>query len=649
MLTANKVDLLFAIDNSRTMGDKQDLMAAAIPDLVGRLLAPDCVDPANLSGPSTPSARDPKTGAPTCVAPLRLKFPPVNDLHIGIVSSSLGGGGAEHTGGTAICPDTAVEPVFSKYNGHNNDKGHLINRKRPVSSNASGIEDEVGNAVPVDGTGGNFLAWLPVDSQVTAKPRPNVRVEPDEPTFITDFAALVIGTQQYGCGLEAQLESWYRFLIQPDPYDSIALIDDPMGGQKRATYVGVDEILLKQRHDFLRPDSFVAVIMITDEEDSWSDPMVLGGRGWTTRAQQFPGSQSGLMPRATSACDAPIDPMNPTTTGPNSPNCTSCGFAGNMANGTPIADDPNCKISCGNNCVGYYTFKEDNLNIRYINDMKRRYGFDPQFPVSRYVRGLQSATVPDRDGEHPGGSAFYKGNANCTNPLFAVSLPTDAKADLCHLAPGPRNPSLVYFGLIGGVPWQLLADDNGVAKTALSDGDWEAIIGRDPEHYDLTGIDAHMLESYLPRIAANAAQIPYLTGSLAPPTSSITADPFNGREWDTYKSTVGLDLQYACTFELPSGKECSDPANARACDCIGTQTDPTGPPLCGAGASGNSKQIRGKAYPTIRELRVARALGDHGIVGSICAKESKNVQSPEYGYRSVIRALVDRVGARLLQ
>jgi len=39
----DKIDLLFAIDNSASMGDKQDLLALAIPVLVGRLLNPNCV------------------------------------------------------------------------------------------------------------------------------------------------------------------------------------------------------------------------------------------------------------------------------------------------------------------------------------------------------------------------------------------------------------------------------------------------------------------------------------------------------------------------------------------------------------------------------------------------------------------------------
>ncbi len=39
-----RVDMLFAIDNSTSMGDKQAYLAAAVPDLVSRLVTPNCVD-----------------------------------------------------------------------------------------------------------------------------------------------------------------------------------------------------------------------------------------------------------------------------------------------------------------------------------------------------------------------------------------------------------------------------------------------------------------------------------------------------------------------------------------------------------------------------------------------------------------------------
>ena len=641
----DKVDLLFAIDNSRSMGDKQKLLVAAVPDLITRLLQPDCIDSTDPNNPKVV----PGNPDGSCVDPAKPEFPPVYDMHIGIVSSSLGGGGAEQ-GPQPICASTALEPVYNTYSAHADDRGHLLNRVRPSSANATGVEDTIPDAVPVDGSGGDFLAWLPNVPKNAGKPAPDVPVEPTEASIQSDFASLVSGTQEYGCGLEAQMESWYRFLVQPDPYESIQL---DTAATPRATLVGTDAVVIKQRYDFLRPDSLVAVIMMTDEEDSWSDPLAISGRGWVTRAAQFPGSSSGLMPLPTSACAQPVDPENPTMTGPGDPACQSCGFAGTLPNGKPIASDPNCQASCGQNCTGYYTGKDDNLNIRYVNDMKRRYGLDPQFPVSRYVSGLKSLHVPNRDGEHQGGSGPYTGRANCINPLFARTLPKDpTDSSLCDPANqatglGPRSPDLVFFALIGGVPWQLLADDQGAFKSILSSTDWRKIIGEDPDHYDLTGVDPHMIESYLPRVAANQASIPYLASPLADVTSPDNADPFNGREWDTTKSPLGLDLQYACTFALPTPKECADPINANACDCASHAKDPGGVPLCAPGLDGNSLQVRGKAYPTIRELRVAKSLGAQAIVASLCPKEPTNTASPDYGYRPAVRQIIDRLKSSL--
>src|SRR5262249_14776940 len=79
-----KVDLVVAIDNSASMGDKQVLLKDAVPDLIRRLLTPLCIDPDNPStafGPSQNGACDKG----------ELEFTPILDLHVGIVSSSLGG------------------------------------------------------------------------------------------------------------------------------------------------------------------------------------------------------------------------------------------------------------------------------------------------------------------------------------------------------------------------------------------------------------------------------------------------------------------------------------------------------------------------------------------------------------------------------
>ena len=85
--TADKVDLLFDIDNSASMGDKQAYLAKAVPDLVNRLVKPNCIDArGTIAGPS-PNASCASYPGTT------IEFPPVHDMHIGIISSSLGSRG----------------------------------------------------------------------------------------------------------------------------------------------------------------------------------------------------------------------------------------------------------------------------------------------------------------------------------------------------------------------------------------------------------------------------------------------------------------------------------------------------------------------------------------------------------------------------
>ena len=58
-------------------------------------------------------------------------------------------------------------------------------------------------------------------------------------------------------------------------------------------------------------------------------------------------------------------------------------------------------------------------------------------------------------------------------------------------------------------------------------------------------------------------------------------------------------------------------------------------------------QVRGKAYPTIREFSVARGLGDQGLAASICPR-TMDETSEDYGYRPAMRHLVKRVAAHLV-
>jgi hypothetical protein len=568
---SGKVDLLFMIDNSGSMGDKQELLGEAIPDLLNRLINPNCIDASgNVLSESQNGVC--QTG--------QLEFKPVPDIHIAIVTSSLGDLGGD------ICPPDAPNPINPSLLRHNDDQGHLINR----TSNA---DAPVPQAQP-----SNFLAWFPSVAANRGNPPPPVAAITDPNQLVTLFQDLVNGVGQYGCGIEAQMESWYRFLVQPDPYASIQV-----GSDNRAQLVGVDPVILQQRHDFLRPDSLVGVIVVTDENDSQVDPQNFGGDAWFFYNSSYPGSPTTAPPRPTSVCAAtPLDP-----------GCTQCTQA--------PPGDPNCAVN-----GGYLAANDDPLNVRNVH-MKQQLGVDPQYPVQRYVDALSSAEVPDRNGEHPNGSPTYVGQKDCVNPIFAQNLPQSPGDELCNLERGPRSPDLVYFALIGGVPHQFLQQDptnpDSPQKTVLTDADWLKILGTDPLSYDFTGQDPHMFESTTPR------------PGLPPPSAPNNADPISGREW----TTGGNFLEYACIFPLTTPHDCTDPTYAPFCDC--RPDEPTPPPVCSTTTP--TLQIDGKAYPTIRELVVAHDLGTRATISSLCPihMTETSPNDPLYGYRPAVDGIVN--------
>ena len=574
----DKVDLLVMVDNSSSMADKQRILGDAVPDLVRALVQPKCVD--KKTRVPTGTLSDPlKADADRCPAGSEPAFPPITDMHIGVISSSLGGMGS------SSCAPQAGH--------HNDDRGHLVAR------------DVAGKDLPQAGDL-HFLAWYPDVEQNEDKkrhPDPPVPATKSVKTLGASFKDLVMGVGQDGCGLEAQLESVYRFLVQPDPWTEIQVADG------RASYGppgSVDGDLLRQRAAFLRPDSLVAIVVLSDEDDSSVDPLAFQGSAWRFENDNVPSKscpECGLLPRATAACESD----------PASPKCTSCVFA---------TGDP----SCGAN-GGVYSAEENPLNVRF-HEMKRRFGVDTQFPISRYVDAFTKPKVSSRAAEHDKGS--YVGKTDCTNPLFAKRLPSEPNEDLCKLPRGSRTKDLIYFAVIGGVPNQLLP-----ATGDALDIDWTKILGKDPAKYDESGIDPHMIAATNPR--------PGLPGV----TAGDDADPIHGREWDTH----GEDMQYACIFDLYEIKDGVSRPAAHTCEpgdsnCASDCTAKRATPLCAK--DNRLSQVKGKAYPTRRELMVARELGNHAIVASLCPKQLSAPDGDDYGYRPAVRAITDRLEGSLV-
>jgi hypothetical protein len=613
----DKIDLLFDIDNSASMGDKQQYLAKAIPDLITRLVSPNCVSSTNTSTTTGASSNG------TCPTGSQLEFPAVHDMHIGIVSSSLGS-----RLGDQCDPNATAPSPFEHLLRHNDDRGELLNRSLAYSLDmSSAIESTVDDAAPVPQD--QFLYWYPQTAANSATPTAGTRIS-DPNALGTDFTELVSGVGVFGCGVESQLESWYRFLIQPDPYSTLTSTNG------KANWSGVDATIIQQRHDFLRPDSLVAVIVLSDENDSEIDVRSLGQQGYSWMKAALP------LPRGTSACGT--DGVGGT---PNDPNCVSCA----QVSSSEQSSDPNC-------AMGPYSSLEDwgfDLNLRHVHT-KAKYGLDPQFPIGRYVNGLTSPKVPDRFGEYPVDSngnikvANYQGTNDCTNPLFASELPTGSSLDpqaLCQLPAGQRTKDLVFYAHIGGVPWQLLHfDPTSEQASTLTDADWVKILGKDPQNFDYSGIDPHMIESYQPR------------SGIAGPGSPPGTDLISGHEWITNQGTghiLNVDREYACTFQLADGngnatpRDCTQTQYQSFCDCPAAATLTTDqlPPICDPKTQ--TLQTGAKAYPTIRELLLANLMGKQGIVASICPEHvsEQGAGDPLFGYRPAVAAIIDRLKGAL--
>lgn len=364
---------------------------------------------------------------------------------------------------------------------------------------------------------------------------------------------------------------------------------------------------------------------MVSKDDKGFDTLSIGAQGWAFANTDFPGSPNMAAPEGTAACQS----------APESTQCTSCAF---------IKGSPSFATQCPNDppdgTEGYLDPSDDALNVRPFH-MKQRFGLDAQFPIERYVTGLTSYVVPDEAHEHDA-MGNYAPVADCANPIFSTGLPSDPSSDLCHLAPGPRRPSQVFFTVIGGVPHQLLQVDptnpDSPQKTTLGASDWTRVLGADPLHYDFTGADFHMLESETPR-----------AGSACPPTAADDCDPINGREFATNKS----DLQFACIFPLATIMDCTSPGPGDvykgACGCATGGLDANSP-LCQQGGSGYTQvQINGYAQPAIRQLSVARALGAQAVVGSLCPIHTTEATpgDPLYAFRPPLQSLVDRLSTAL--
>jgi hypothetical protein len=172
-----KVDILVVVDNSMSMAEEQDNLSKSFPLFLSNLMDPPL---------------DPVTGLPI--------RPPVNDLHLGVVSSDMG------TGGYSV--ESCSDPI-------DGDNGELLHEPNPA---LPGCDEAYPNYL-------SYESATPDDEEIEKLCR--------------DFGCIAtLGID--GCGFEQQLKAASRALI--DHRDTV-------------------------NAGFLRRDSYLVILFLTDEED----------------------------------------------------------------------------------------------------------------------------------------------------------------------------------------------------------------------------------------------------------------------------------------------------------------------------------------------------------------------------------------------
>jgi hypothetical protein len=512
-LATGKVDLLFMIDNSLSMGGKQKLLSDSLPYLLGSLTS--------------------ELG--------------VTDLHLGMITSSLG----DHGSGDICFTTESTDPM-----AHYDDRAELVAR---VRTGVPSFQDQ------------GFLAWDPSQQNATA--------------LVAGAQAHLAAAGEYGCGYEGQLESIYRFLVDPEPVQA-------MSNDGAVSVRGpVNQVLLAQRAAFLRPDSTLVVVLLTDENDcSITDES--GSQGWVAAYKGGPTANSFRLPGGTAICD----------TAPNDPGC--------VPSSTPLS------------------IAEDAVNLRCYRQ-KQRFGVDFLYPTSRYVEAFAASDIDPRGT-----------GTRIPNPLFFGSGGTQT-----------RTPGQVFVLGIVGVPWQDLSTEASWSGAGLEyltagalagEGRWSMIVGDPARNVEPT--DPMMVESIDPRPVGTPHPLLGQAAAVASAEATdATANPINGHEQRVIE-TERSDLQFACIFPFAEPLPCN-PDNYNLCDCESYEYAKNSPLCTFPVADADGTQLYGKAYPSRRELDVLSRLGDQAVVASVCAKKTTATGSPatdpDYGYNPAMTALIE--------
>ena len=560
---SEKLDLLFVVDNSSSMGDKQAIFKDAVRDMIDQLVNPPCLDRESQVFVDLPQ------GEP-CPSGSQRIFNPVKDIHIGILSSSLGPRGAIDDEIPDGCQD---QP-------RGNDRAHLIPFMR------DGLLESTYQSQ-------GFLVWDPDQAQ-----SPPGTADLEE--LVTKFQEQVDAVGEDGCGFEAPLEAAYRFLVDTEPYETIERVacnssEAAMENPLCAAPVGTDQELLTQRANFLRPDSVVVVMYLTDENDC---SIRSADQGFLAlRKLRFLGS-------GTSMC----------ATDPNSECCHSCNaLDSDIPAGCPARADNGCESPPVVDTIESY-------NLR-CHKQKERFGKDFLRSTAIYSQGFTSTMIGNRQGQA------------VNNPLVTAE----------------RGKEKVFVVGLLGVPWQSTATEDSLNSANDLDlrrddqTNWDLFLGPKP-------LDGFNEETTAQRL--NAIN-PFTNDVIGGPG---TWNSINGHDRPIEPDDeLTDDLQYSCIFPLAEPRECEGEATNASCDCAieetvdGALDYATNNPLCynAETESYGTTQYYAKAYPSPRIVEVLRDVGVQGVLASICPKQLTAADQQDYAYRPVIRALLQNVATQV--
>jgi hypothetical protein len=357
-----EVDILFVIDNSPSMDPKQTALAANFPKMIQVLQ--------NLPDPSDPSG----TG---------VSLP---DVHIGVISSDMGAG-SDNIGGNCsrvlgdrglLWGNDTYNPIASVAGPPNNGCG-LNPGERWITdvANANGV-----------GRSTNYTGNL---------------------TDVFSCLAKAVGVN--GCGYEHQLQS-VRMALNPQQ------VNCDRNGQN-CTDINIENV------GFLRPKAYLAIVLITDEDDC-SAPVA------DTSSESFGNNDSMFLQR----------PMGEAAS-------LKCAARGHVCNGRPI---PNYDPTIGYSGQGFITSFANCAAKDQINPARPDSTYMPLISVQDFVDSVNGVKSRPQDQILVSGIIGWPVNDDPTSVQYQIGVdPTSL--------PVPQNTYWDYMPICS-VPSIRSADGN---------------------------------------------------------------------------------------------------------------------------------------------------------------------------------------------